>query len=109
MKSIQSMVRNPFVPSLDISEDVSMAFFLFLVGRAAAAVVRLFPRTDLSKEWNCMGSMGWVLRAGSGWKGVGPDSCPSSPPSTGAATRLFRISCVSEGSNVVTTGRPTDV
>lgn len=22
--------------------------------------------TDLSKEWNCMGSMGWVFRAGSG-------------------------------------------
>lgn len=48
--------------------------------------------TDLSKEWNCMGNIGWVFRAGSGWYGVGPDSWPRSPPSTGAATRLFRIS-----------------
>lgn len=43
----------------------------------------------LSNEWNCTGSTqwAWILAAGSGW-----ESSSSSRPSTGDATRLFRIS-----------------
>lgn len=45
--------------------------------------------SHLSKEWNCTGSTrwAWTLAAGSGW-----DSGSSSRPSTGDATKLFRIS-----------------
>lgn len=45
--------------------------------------------SHLSKEWNCTGSTrwAWTLAAGSGW-----DSGSSSSPSTGDATKLFRIS-----------------
>ncbi len=49
-------------------------------------------RQYLSKEWNCMGNMSWASLFMAWWSGYGRVSGPLSVVSTGAATRLFRIS-----------------
>lgn len=49
-----------FVRLLMTSLMISLSDFLLLVGQTVRG-------TDLSKEWNCMGSMGCVFNAGSGW------------------------------------------